>query len=44
MNILLVDDNVYILKGLQKGIDYKALGIEQVNTARNMQGRRPNWC
>ena len=26
MNILLVDDNTYILQGLQAGIDYTGLG------------------
>ena len=37
MNILLVDDNVYILEGLKAGIDFQALGIGRVFEARNMQ-------
>lgn len=37
MNILLVDDNVFVLEGLEAGIDYAALGIEQVFTARSMK-------
>ncbi len=38
MKILLVDDNTYILQGLQAGIDYAALGITSVLTARNLSG------
>ncbi len=38
MKILLVDDNTYILQGLQAGIDYVALGITSVLTARNLSG------
>ncbi len=37
MNILLVDDNVYVLEGLLAGIDYPSLGIGQVFTAKSMQ-------
>lgn len=37
MNILLVDDNVYILEGLRAGIDFRSLGIGQVFEARSMQ-------
>lgn len=37
MNILLVDDNVYTIRALKSGIDYDALGITGVYTARNMQ-------
>lgn len=37
MNILLVDDNVYILEGLRAGIDFQALGIGKVFEAKSMQ-------
>ncbi len=37
MNILLVDDNVYTIRALQSGINYSALGINGVYTARNME-------
>lgn len=37
MNILLVDDNIYILEGLKAGIDYAALGADEVYTARNIR-------
>lgn len=37
MNILLVDDNVYTIRALQSGIDYRALGINGVYTARSME-------
>lgn len=40
MNILLVDDNTYILQGLQAGIDYTGLGITSVFTARNIDGAK----
>ena len=36
MNILLVDDNIYTIRALKSGIDYNALGITGVYTARNM--------
>lgn len=36
MNILLVDDNIYVLKGLKQGIDYAALGIDGIFAAKNM--------
>ncbi len=37
MNILLVDDNIYTIRALQSGINYSALGISGVYTARNME-------
>lgn len=37
MNILLVDDNVYTIRALQSGINYSALGISGVYTARSME-------
>ena len=37
MNILLVDDNVYTIRALKSGIDYAALGIDGIYTARNMK-------
>lgn len=37
MNILLVDDNVYTIRALKSGIDYHALGISGVYTARGMK-------
>lgn len=37
MNILLVDDNSYTLRALKSGIDYEALGIYGVFTAKNMK-------
>lgn len=37
MNILLVDDNIYMIRALKSGIDYGALGITGVYTARNME-------
>ena len=30
MNILLVDDNRYVLEGIKAGIDFRKLGIENV--------------
>lgn len=38
MKILLVDDNIYILEGLKAGIDYAALGVDEIFVARNIQG------
>lgn len=35
MNILLVDDNQYVLDGLLDGIDFQSLGISRVFTALN---------
>ncbi len=35
MKILIVDDNPYVLSGLLDGIDFKALGFEEVFTAQN---------
>ncbi len=35
MNILLVDDNRYVLNGMLDGIDFQRLGMEQVFTALN---------
>lgn len=40
MNILLVDDNTYVLRGLQAGIHYDLLGISSVFTARNIKGAK----
>ncbi|MCI8389988.1 MAG: response regulator [Roseburia sp.] len=37
MNILLVDDNIYTIRALQSGINYSALGISGVYTARSME-------
>lgn len=37
MNILLVDDNVYTIRALRSGIDYGALGIDGIYTARSME-------
>lgn len=37
MNILLVDDNQYILDGMLDGIDFTKLGFAQVFTARSMK-------
>lgn len=37
MNLLLVDDNVYVLEGLLAGIDYRSLGVDRVYTAKSMQ-------
>ena len=37
MNILLVDDNKYVLKGLKVGIDYSTLGINEIYEAKSMQ-------
>lgn len=37
MNILLVDDNSYTIRALKSGIDYEALGIYEVFTAKNMK-------
>ena len=33
MNLLIVDDQKTIVKGLQDGIDWKAAGIDEVYTA-----------
>lgn len=38
LKILLVDDNIYILEGLKAGIDYAALGVDEIFVARNIQG------
>ncbi len=35
MNILLVDDNTYVLEGLYKGIDFKTLGFDNVFSAQS---------
>ena len=35
MNILLVDDNQYVLEGLLDGIDFSGLGFSQVYTAKS---------
>lgn len=35
MNILLVDDNIYVLESLIKGIDFKTLGFENVFSAKS---------
>lgn len=35
MNILLVDDNEYVLLGLKEGIDFNSIGIHEVYTALN---------
>lgn len=40
MNILLVDDNVYVLEGLYKGIDFKAMGFENVFSAQSSEVAR----
>lgn len=37
MNILLVDDNQYVLDGLLDGIDFQSLGISRVFTALNVR-------
>ncbi len=37
MNILLVDDNQYVLDGLLDGIDFFELGFSQVFTAKNVR-------
>ena len=36
MNILLVDDDRFIIKALQETIDWEAVGIEQVYTASSL--------
>ncbi len=40
MNILLVDDNINVLESLQRGIDYRQLGIEKVYTASDSASAR----
>ncbi|PWM39928.1 MAG: hypothetical protein DBX66_01240 [Clostridiales bacterium] len=37
MNILLVDDDRYVLEGIKEGIDWSALPIEGIYTAQNAQ-------
>lgn len=37
MNVMLVEDNRYILESLAVGVDYAALGISSVFTATNME-------
>lgn len=36
MNILLVDDDVYVLKALQKSLDWNRIGIKNVYTAQSV--------
>lgn len=40
MNLLIVDDEIYIVRGLQKNMDWKALGINQVFLAYNAEKAR----
>lgn len=37
MNILIVDDDSYVIEALQEGIEWPALGIENVYTAYNVK-------
>lgn len=37
MNILIVDDDAYVIEALQKGMDWNQLGIENVYTAYNVK-------
>lgn len=38
MNLLIVDDQKTIVKGLRDGIDWKAAGIDEVHTACSARG------
>ncbi len=37
MNVLLVDDDYFVLKGLQQGIEWKTIGVDTIYTAENIQ-------
>lgn len=40
MNILIVDDDSYVIEALQKGMDWNTLGIENVYTAYNVKNAK----
>lgn len=35
MNILVVDDQIHVIEGIYRGVDWKKLGIDHVFTALN---------
>ncbi len=39
MNLLIVDDEIYIVRALCKNIDWKAIGIDQTFMAFNVESQ-----